>query len=341
LPRIAARDPDLEVHVLARRRFVEPGTRVFRGVTVTPLPSPAGSRTEAIGGTAVAIFSAWRRGAKVLHIHAIGPALLAPVARLLGMRVIVTHHGRDYDRAKWGRIARLALRAGERLGVLFAHKTIAVAPSLAEQLKEQFPSRAARIHYIPNGAPTLPAEDSTEDVLARFGLERGKFVLAVGRLVPEKGFDYLIRAFRRSGSARQLVIAGAAVHDSPFARALELEADASVRFIGSQPRSILRRLYETADLFVLPSFHEGLAISALEAIQCGTPILLSDITPNADLGLRPGNYFPTGDEQELSRLLAMPGDRFTYPVAEARARFDWDAIAAATNAIYREVLAGP
>ena len=338
LPRIAALAPELEIEVAARRRFVDPKVDSFKGVAVKALPAPAGVATEAIGATLLAIFYARRRRASIVHIHAIGPALLAPLARALGLRVVITHHGVDYERAKWGGIARFALRLGERSGVAAADRIIVVAPSLAERLKADFPSRATAIRYIPNGAPALEEDCSAEDVLARFGLTSKGFILAVGRLVPEKGFDYLVRAFRASGTDRKLVLVGAAMHRSAFAQDLLREADDAVVFLGPQPRAVLRRLYEQADLFVLPSFHEGLAISALEAANCATPMLLSDIAPNCDIGLPPGNYFPVGDEQALAERLRRPAAEFDYDVEDVRSRFDWDRIAEQTLAVYRELL---
>lgn len=337
LPRIAALAPDLDITVLGRSGFVD-REKMVGDVRVVGLPAPRGTRTEAIGGTARAVLHAVRHRADLVHIHAIGPALLTPVARALGLKVVMTHHGRDYDRAKWGRVAKAMLRLGERLGLAFANEVIAVAPTLAEDLRRAVPNRAARIHYVPNGAPALEPTQTATEVLERFGLTAGEYVMTVGRFVPEKGFDYLVRAFRRSGSRRKLVIVGSAIHQSDYATRLSSEADEQVLLIGNQPRSVLRRLYEHADLFVLPSFHEGLAISALEAIQCGTPMLLSDIVPNLDLGLPPGNYFPVGDEDALASALGRPGSEFAFDVERVRAAFDWTAIAAQTLAIYRRAV---
>jgi glycosyltransferase involved in cell wall biosynthesis len=339
LPRIAALAPELQIEVAARRRFVDPKIVNFKGVAVKALPSPAGVATEAIGSTLVGVFYARKRRASIVHIHAIGPSLLAPLARALGLRVVITHHGADYERARWGAVAKFVLRLGERVGVASAHRVIAVAPSLAERLKADYPSRASAIRYIPNGAPALDDSQSAEDILNRFGLDSKGYILGVGRLVPEKGFEYLIRAFRDSGTHRKLALVGSATHQSAFARKLLGEADDRVLFLGTQPRAVLRRLYEHADLFVLPSFHEGLAVSALEAAHCGTPMLLSDIAANRDIQLPSGNYFPVGSEPALAERLARPSADFNYDVDELRGRFDWDKIAQQTLGVYRELIA--
>ncbi len=66
-----------------------------------------------------AILKAKSQNADIVHIHAIGPALLVPIARLLGIKVVFTHHGPDYDRDKWGFWAKTMLKLGERMGTIF------------------------------------------------------------------------------------------------------------------------------------------------------------------------------------------------------------------------------
>lgn len=337
LPRLAALAPDLSIHVLGRKRFIAHEPYDFRGVKVSALPAARGVGTEAITSTLLCVFHAARRG-HVLHIHAIGPALLTPLARAFGLRVIVTHHGDDYNRAKWGSFAKAMLRLGERAALTWANQIIAVAPTLAERLKSRYPKRADAIHYIPNGTPELEQDRSAQQVLRDFGLEPKRFILAVGRLVPEKGFDTLINAFRRSRTDRELVIVGSDVHGSAFATMLRSQASDSVRFLGVQQRSVLRALYDQADLFVLPSTHEGLPISALEAASCGTPMLLSDIRPNRDLGLGEANYFPVGDEAALAERLRRPGGEYSYDSDAIRRSFDWQNIAEQTLKVYRQVI---
>ena len=336
LPRIAALDPKNEIIVLGRGPYIPDGIRSFEGVKVVGLPSSRSQHVEAILSTLVATLYARWRGARLLHIHGIGPGLLAPLARLLGLRVVVTHHGFDYERAKWGPFAKLMLRLGERASLYAAHRIIAVSPSLSKTLADRYPSTKSKIHYVPNGAPALAeATESRAALLARLNIEDGPFILAVGRLVPEKGFEYLIEAFRRSGTQRKLVIAGAADHQSEFSRSLLAQADDQITFLGLQPRPVLRQLYESASLFVLPSFHEGLPIAALEAAHCDAPMLLSDISANRDIGLPAANYFPVGDVDALATALARPAADFAIDGGIIRKRFDWSQIARQTLAIYR------
>jgi glycosyltransferase involved in cell wall biosynthesis len=341
--RIVERDKMIDITVLGRSPYLSPGAATFKHVKVLPVWTVKNKYAETLLHTVLSIFKArFSGGYDGLHVHAIGPGLLVPLARLLGMQVIVTHHGSDYDRMKWGRVAKAALRLGEWLAVRFAHRTITVSQFTANSLKERFPSRAERIIHIPNGAslPTASGDQSRSDaaLFEALGVEPQNYVLAVGRLVPEKAFDQLVEAHARSGTSRKLLIVGGADFDDTFSAALMAKASPNVIFAGVRPRSDLVALYREASVFVLPSFHEGLPIVALEAIHMGTPVLLSDIGPNMELGLNPAAYFPVGDIDAMARALSAP----PVPVAadlsqKLRKRYDWDVIAEKTVDVFRTV----
>jgi glycosyltransferase involved in cell wall biosynthesis len=338
LPRVAALDDRIRFTVIGRKAYMPAGRMRIGAIDTIPLPAPRRPSLEAIVSSFLGVCHAWRHDFPVLHIHSIGPGLMTPLARLLGMRVIVTYHSANYEHAKWGRMARLALRVGEQASVRFSNRLIAVSPSLARGLSERFPAHRTKIDYVPNGVPSLEGgTESRSEILARLELKAGGYILAVGRLVREKGFDYLIEAVRRSDTPLQLVIVGDADHASEYSRALLAQADDKVRFVGFQPRFVLRHLYSAAGLFVLPSFNEGLPISALEAVNCGTPILLSDIPANRDICLPPENYFPVGDVDALAAALARPAAELRIDGDIVRRRFDWATIARDTLIIYLTV----
>jgi glycosyltransferase involved in cell wall biosynthesis len=332
LPRIAAKAPGIDIEVIARRPYLPEPAQVG-GVKVTPRFSTRGQSSEAITSTLAGLIYARRRGARAVHIHAVGPALLSPFARLLGMKVIFTHHGADYDRQKWGVLAKTMLRLGEQLGVRFANEIIVVAQSLAEKLKARFPAHARKVHHVPNGRTAPSSAKRKGSILETLGVERRGYVLTVGRLVPEKGFHFLIDAIERGGSGRKLVIVGGAQHESQYSNELLRRASPQIIFAGVQDRVALEQLYENAELFVLPSLHEGLPISALEAGSAGCPLLLSDIPGNLDLGLSKNHYFRAGDVEDLTRALRAPPSEYAVS-PDAFSRFDWDQISTKTLAIY-------
>ena len=337
LPRLAQRGPGLDIVAIGRKPYIGNEECTFRGVRVVPLWSPTHQSIETLVSSFLGVLHARRIGAKAVHIHAVASGLIAPLARLLGMRVILTIHGADYQRAKWGHIARAVLRLGERFGVNTANAVICVAPSLTKQLQQAYPHRADRITFVPNGSPPLRAEGDEGQLLARFGLEKGKFLLAVGRLEPGKGFELLIEAHRKSRDKRKLVIVGGAHQEVDYAAQLKASAGHQVVFTGIQPREVLAHLYRAAALFVLPSLHEGLPICALEAGLVGCPLLLSDIPGNRDLDLPGAHYFISGDAESLSRALRAPADLYAV-TPDMFATFDWERISDKTIAIYDAVI---
>ncbi|MCT8158634.1 glycosyltransferase family 4 protein [Pseudoruegeria sp. SHC-113] len=336
LPRLLseAKPGDLKITVLARRPYVaEPSE--FQGVAQIPLWAPGNSRLETIVHTFNAVFYArFVLRADCIHLHGIGPALMAPWVRLLGVKLLFTHHGEDYKRQKWGRVAKSMLKMGEVLGITCAHRVITVSKSSAKALASRFPRQANRITYIPNGVTPPDTDVDPAPLLQDLGLSHGGFVITVGRLVPEKAQTDLIDAFERSGLGEaqppfKLLIVGAADHDSPYSKDLVRRGSDTVIFSGRLPRDSVVALNREAALFVLPSYHEGLSIAALEALFTGVPVLLSDIEPNTDIGLPAGHYFKTGSVEDLAQKLSV--DFETYSTTDFdHTVFDWDQIARQT-----------
>jgi glycosyltransferase involved in cell wall biosynthesis len=332
-----------EVTVLARAPYQRPETGpVWRGVRFVSLWAPQSKGLEAIAHSLVAVLYAAIKRPDIVHIQAIGPAIVTLPARLLGLRVVVTHHGPDYDRQKWGRFARFALRTGERWGMRLAQGRIVISQVIAN-LVQQAHHRSS--HLIPNGV-VLPSVPDSQATLAEFGLTAGRYVLLVSRLVPEKRHLDLMAAFQQAGLAGwKLVIVGASDHPDAYVRQILEQAAQSPQIVctGLQTGSALAQLYAHAGVFVLPSSHEGLPIALLEALSYGLPVLASAIPANLEVGLSPEHYFPLGDMAALAQRLRQAAALPPSPAAAAQrqawvlARYDWDQIAQRTYAVYAEV----
>lgn len=341
---LLAQNANVDVVVLARKKYVAPARASFKGVQVVPLPAPHHPHLEAFVHTLRGVFDArFVHRADIVHFHGIGPALMAPLARLLGMKAVVTHHSRNYLHEKWNKFARGVLRVGEWCACAFANGVIVVSPSMAAEMRERY-SRPDAITHIPNGAPDFGAPPTVEEqqaVLDKFGLERGRFFMGVGRLTPEKGFHDLVAAYKRASPDMPLVIAGKADFENEYSRDLTANASAKIVFAGFQDRRALQAFYANAALFVLPSHHEGMPIAALEALSFGAPILLSDIEANRDLDLPAAHYFPVGDLDALAERLRADPANFRFDGRAMLARFQWDEIAQRTIAVYNNVALAP
>ena len=334
-PRIKRLRADFDITVVGRRTYIPDGRTHHAGVDVVALPSLRTKSLETISNTFLAVlYARFRLKADLVHMHNVGPALVAPLARALGMKVVVTYHSKNFEHQKWGRFAKAMLRIGERFALMSSNRLIVVSRSVTEELKKRYPARADRIAHIPNGAPDFSAVDAAGDdtaLLEQFGLTKGGYVIAVGRLVPEKSFQTLLEAFKRAKPPYKLAVVGRADHEDDYSRKLLSYADDQIRFVGFQSHAVLGRLYRNASLFVLPSVNEGLPISALEAITLDVPVLMSDIQPNVDIGLPAENYFPVGNVDALCGKLLQHHEAYRVEADSILPHFDWTAIAHATE----------
>jgi glycosyltransferase involved in cell wall biosynthesis len=322
------------VTVIARSPYVKQKKYTFEGVNVISVWTLKHKFLETFMHTFFAIiYARIFVHPDVIHLHAIGPALFTPLARLLGMKVVVTHHGADYDRQKWNGFAKFILKSGEKMGVICGNKMFVVGKTLTERLKQQFPNHANKIEYVPNGMlPSFSGDISPDFLPKELGLISGQYVLTVGRLVPEKGFHDLVNAYKAADTALKLVIVGDADHQDDYSTSLRKEASDNVIFAGRRGGDELKALYKHARVFVLPSYHEGLPIVALEAISAGTDVLLSDISPNVDIEAPADSYFPAGDTKKLSLKIANIEKLYLQIDQSAFLhKFNWDRIALTTH----------
>ena len=140
-----------------------------------------------------------------------------------------------------------------------------------------------------------------------------------------------VQAFSATPLPGTLVITGGSDHPDEFSRNLLRQQNERIIFTGFQSGDALSALYANAALFVLPSYHEGLPIAALEALSFGRPVLLSDIAPNRDLRLSAACYFPTGDWRALAQKIQTEDySAYQADTLEILGRFDWDDIARQT-----------
>lgn len=331
------------IEVITRKRYVEKyGLRTYRGVCLTPLWGPRGKGIEAGYYSFISVIAAAVKRPDLVHIHGIGPALMTPLARLLGIPVVVTHHGHDYDAEKWGLFARLVLRVGEWIGMRFANQRIVVSEGLGKYVERKYGLSATTIR---NGVE-VSDPPSTTTTLSKLGLTRGRYIIEVARVTPHKRQEELVRAFSRARlNGWKLVLVGSVQPLDEYARLLcsLVESTPNVILAGFRTGQELRELYANAGLFVLPSAYEGMPIAVLEALSYGLPVVLSDIPAHLELGLPRAHYFPTGDISALTdRLnefasLATDEDLRRRMRAAVVEKHDWDRIAEQTHGVYSSV----
>ncbi|WP_061018863.1 glycosyltransferase family 4 protein [Vibrio splendidus] len=329
-----------EVEVIARSPYVAYKTRSYKGVETKALWAPKKTSLEAIVHSTIAAFSTLTDGSDVVHVHAIGPGLVVPLLRLIGKKVVFTHHGPDYQREKWGRLAKIVLKLGERFAVKYANEVIVISEVINDLIKQSYQRDDA--HLIYNGvnpAKPLPV-DVVSSILERYQLTARGYIVAVGRFVEEKGFHDLLQAYAKSKLDMPLVLIGDSDHESEYSHSLKQAANDTpgVILTGFLKGEELQVVFSQAKLFVMPSYHEGLPIALLEAMSYSLPVVVSDIAPNSAVGLEPDGYFPVKDIDELSLAIQK---RCVVPLQDYQhflERYDWHKIADQTVGVYNKML---
>jgi Glycosyltransferase len=264
----------------------------------------------------------------------------------MGFKVVMTNHGPDYERKKWNLPAKVILWKGEWLGSVFSNAVICISETIASGIRRRF---HREVTVIPNGVD-IPELAKTHEILKKYGLEKGKYVLAVGRFVPEKGFHDLIDAFGHRNDGWKVVIVGDADHEDEYSRGLKIKIAAKVKagipivLTGRLTGTPLKEIYSHAGLFVLPSYYEGLPIVLLEAMSYGLSCVVSGIPANKEVSLGEDRYFKAGDVGVLAKKIEefierpMSGDEKRQQIDMVRAKYDWDDIAKKTLKVYERVL---
>ena len=142
-------------------------TRLYRGIWVHASPLTEDRGIGVLIHSAGASLKAISQSSDVIHLHAEGPASMALLTHLANVPTVVTIHGLDWQRIKWGRIASGVLHMGERIAVAYADELIVLTQS-AQQYFDRIYGRAA--HRLPNGVSAQPRR-KPEEIARRWALQ--------------------------------------------------------------------------------------------------------------------------------------------------------------------------
>lgn len=223
----------------------------------------------------------------IVHYHAEGPCFFLWMLgkKHKNFKLVVTVHGLDWKRGKWGGFASKVIMHGEKQAVKYADELIV----LSKNNKVYFGSNYHRtVKYIPNGV-NIPTLHKPEIIKEKYGLTKDSYILFLARIVPEKGLDYLLDAWKlvkeQIDTDKKLVVAGGDSHSGNYYNEVmeKIKNDPSIITTGHVEGQELQELYSNAYLYVLPSDIEGMPMSLLEAMSYGNVCLVSDIPENTEV----------------------------------------------------------
>jgi glycosyltransferase involved in cell wall biosynthesis len=310
----------------------------------------------------------------ILHVHTAYPGgvAAATLRGIIKVPAIVTCHAADvqvHQELGYGLRLEPGIEAKIRCGLVSADAVTAVSKSVAGDVLALCPG-IGNVPVVPNGVarrrfesnPSTSSGQVPANMRASLGIgPEHKLILAVGRNHPKKGYPDLVRALgilsQRRSDFRCVIVGGGTESLTPEIRALGLEE--TVILAGQYPRNgtnhlgpesappdELVSLYLESDVFVLPSYIEGLPLVIPEAMMAGLPVVATDVPGNKDVVVDGNNgmLVPAGDVHALvSSLDRILSDsemhkRLSDGARHTASQLDWPQIARSYISIYESVI---
>ncbi len=332
-------------HIAGKGYNADNSLKQWKGVDIKWVPTPNSAKLNAIVYSALATARAVFGKYDIIHFHAEGPAAMVLLAKLFKKKTVVTVHGLDWQRSKWGGFATKFLKFGEKTAAKYADEIIV----LSENVKNYFKNTYNRdTNYIPNGIER-PDLVSASIIGEKYSLKKDGYILYLGRVVPEKGIHYLIEAYNSLNPSMPLVIAGGASHTVEYENQIHETAkgNKNIIFTGFVQGAELAELYSNAYIYCLPSDLEGMPISLLEAMSYGNCCLTSNIDECTEVCVDNAVYFEKGNaadlRDKLDYLIKNPQIVGSYK-EKARDyicnKYNWDDVCDKTLQLYKNIISG-
>lgn len=339
--RLAARGHAVTVYCRVPHVTYEGHT--YRGMRLVKLPTIRTKHLDTLAHSLLSGLHALGGGHDVALWFNVGNSLVAWLPRLAGQRVVLNVDGLDWKRKKWGGVARWVIRTAEAWAPRAAHRLVTDSRRVQAYYRERHGAESA---YIAYGAE--PVSVPPGPTLARFGLAPRRYVLFVGRLVPENCAHHLVEAFAGLATDVRCAIVGDAPYAEDYIRALRATTDPRVVFTGYVFGDGYRELGSNAYCFVETSEVGGTHPALLEAMAFGTCVVANDTPENletiGDAGFGyDGAVGAASLRAVLERLLGDPALVEAYgrrARERVRAHYSWDAVTDAYEALLREVVEG-
>ncbi len=326
-------------HHIGGSSFDEEKISEYRGVRIkrvwTVEKRGLAAMTSSFAAAVRAAFSRY----DVVHFHAEGPCAMLWLPKLFRKKCIATIHGLDHQRAKWGKFASWYIRFGEKCAAHLADEIIVLSENVQNYFKEVYNRETV---FVPNGV-SRPEIMEADEITKLYGVEKGSYILFLGRLVPEKGIKYLVEAFKNTVTDKKLVIAGGASDSGDYEAELRVlaQGDDRIIFTGFIQGRVLEELYSNAYIYILPSDLEGMPLSLLEAMSYGNCCLTSDIPECATVTGDFGVTFRKGDVDDLKdKLQSLCDDSQAVNEFKNNAadyicnKYNWDDVTVQTLKLY-------
>jgi len=333
-----------EVVVFNRYPFVPLRDKYYRGMRIIRLRTIQKKSLDTLLHTFISCLLLPFVRPDAVYICGVGNAIFCGMVRMLGIPVLINVDGEDWARKKWSGFAVKWLRNSEAWAARLATVVIADAKIIQERYLRIYRRETELVPYGSN----VQLEPAGTETLEKFGLAHGRYVLFVGRLVPENRAELLIEAFRAvpRGTGMKLVIVGDAPYSDDYKALLVSLADDRVIFTGYAFKEAYRELSKHCLFYVLASGVEGTRPVLLDQMGFGNCVLVRDSAANSDVVADAGLKFEDAREKEslaekMNYLIAHPDIIEEYrgrAVKRMKDAYSWDKVTDKYEELFRDVV---
>lgn len=332
--RMASAGNEVVAYNRSKKNYKSP--KVYRGVKLVDVPTIEKKSTDAVVYSFFATIRALFGNYDVIHYHAVGPSAFIFIPHFFRKRVIVTVHGLNYKTPKWKGFGAKFLKFGEKMTAKYADEIIVLSHEQQKYFKRKYNRNTI---YIPNGI-SIEQKEEPDIILKKYSVKKYEYILFLSRVVPGKGLEYLLDAYREIDSGLKLIVAGTSEYLPEFRKMIEKKAalDNRVEMVGFVSGKELIELYSNAKLFIFPSEAEGMPMCLLEAMSFDCPCLVSDIPENLEVGKGYVESFKSKDindlKEKLKMCLARENNVSTRTYVETN--YSWETVVNQTLDLYME-----
>ncbi len=315
--------------------------KTYKGMRVVVLPTIPTKSLDTIFHTALSALHALAQDYDVIYLCGVGNALIGGFLRLLGYKVIINVDGADFNRAKWGSLARGWLRISERWAIRFGHKVIADNSEIVSRYQREYGASPVHLSYgaIVREEPVQCGE------LERWKLTPRSYILYVSRLTPENQADLLLRAYARYQGPLRLVVCGGANYEHAYYQKLQKLADGRVIFTGPRYGDSYLELSQNAAFYVMPADIEATRLVLLDQLGIGAAILYHDCPATREVLADAAEPFSAENPEEalaekitfLSENPARCEELRRLALQRAKDAFHWESVVERYEELFEEI----
>lgn len=335
-----------EVTVYCRSHHIAYDGKFYKGMRLVKLPTIANKYLDTIIHSCISSVHALTQRYDVALYFIAGNSPVTWIPRLAGTKTILNVDGLDWRRKKWPWLAKKYIQLAEYLATVLPNAYLTDSMHVQKIYKERFNDEPI---YIPYGSDVGIL--TSQETLKQYNLKPNKYILFVGRLVPENCADHLVQAFRDIDTDLKCVVVG----DAPYAEAYKAflrglaGGDERIVFTGYVFGRGYQELASHAYLFVEPSSVGGTHPALVEAMAFGNCVIVHDTPENletiGDAGLAYDGGVGAADlRRVLQQLIASPDVVDGYRLKarrRAQAVYSWEAVTDSYERLFYQVCGRP